>query len=360
MTTAQFGNDPAKADRYEAFWDRGDVRRPMVGFTMRGWFPLTEYSASRAWPVDEYLTPEMVVPEAFMEDEDGLLEEGEALDDDIFRGDGPASTLIPWTSALLGSSLRILPGNVLGEDRLVGWDELERLGLDHESPWFRKYFEFMEAVVAHSNGRYPVSPGTFIGPCDILGELRGHTQSILDIVDEPELAMQALWRAAYLVDDITTESYKRVPLFCGGYFDGEHQLWAPGPIIKMQEDASGLYSPALYRQFLQPLDRYLASRYEYPLIHLHSTAMFILDAFLEIEELRCFEINNDATGPPLSKMVPYFQMVQSAGRSLLIRGSLTPDDARLLMDSLEPRGLFLLVLVQEPREADRLRPLLGM
>jgi hypothetical protein len=44
----------------------------------------------------------------------------------------------------------------------------------------------------------------------------------------------------------------------------------------------------------------------------------------------------------------------------LIRGSLTPDDARLLMDSLDPRGLYLLVVVKDPGEADRLRPLLGL
>jgi hypothetical protein len=88
--------------------------------------------------------------------------------------------------------------------------------------------------------------------------------------------------------------------------------------------------------------------------------MFILDAFLEIEELRCFEINNDAIGPPLTEMLPYFQMVQKAKRSLLIRGTLTPDDARLLRDHLDPRGLYLLVVVTDRREADRLRPLLGM
>jgi hypothetical protein len=128
----------------------------------------------------------------------------------------------------------------------------------------------------------------------------------------------------------------------------------------MQEDASGLYSPALYREFLQPLDRYLAGRYANSFIHLHSTSMFILDAFLEIEELRCFEINNDAIGPPLIEMVPYFQMVQKAKRSLLVRGALTPDDAKLLMDSLEPRGLYLLVVVKDLREAEALRPILRM
>ena len=360
MLNAPFGNDPAKIERYKAFWRRADVSRPLVGFTMRGWFPLEEYAATRAWPVNDYLTPDMVVPEAFLEDEERLLKEGEILDDDIIRGDMPAAAAIPWLSGMLGSRLRILPGNVLGEDRSANWEEMEALRLDPENPWFKKYVEFAEALARHSRGRYPVSHGALVGPCDILGELRGHTQSILDIMEEPDLTMRALWKAARIFDEVTTEIWKRLPLWHGGYFDGMYQLWAPGPIIRMQEDASGLYSPSLYRKFLQPLDRYLAGRYANSFIHLHSTSMFILDAFLEIEDLRCLEINNDAIGPPLAEMLPYFRMVQEARRSVLIRGSLTPDDARMLMDSLDTRGLYLLLVVKDVREAEALRPILGM
>jgi len=357
---APFGNDPAKIERYRAFWSRADARRPLVGFTMRGWFPMDEYAATRAWPVNAELTPEMVVPEAFLEDQERLLSEGEILDDDIIRGDMPAAAAIPWLSGILGSPLRILPGNVLGVDRALSWEEFERLSLDPEQPWFKKYVQFAQALVAHSARRYPVSHGALVGPCDILGELRGHTQSILDIMEQPDRAKQALWRATRIFDEITTEIWKHLPLWHGGYFDGMYQLWAPGPIIRMQEDASSLYSPALYREFLQPYDRYLAGRYTNGFIHLHSTSMFLLDAFLEIEQLRCLEINNDAIGPPLTEMVQYFRMVQRARRSLLIRGSLAPDDARLLMDALEPRGLYLLLVVKDVREADALRPILGM
>ena len=360
MLKAPFGNDPGKIERYAAFWSRADVSRPMVGFTMRGWFPLEEYAATRAWPVNAELTPDMVVPEAFLEDEERLLQEGELLGDDIIRGDMPAAAAIPWLSGILGSRLRILPGNVLGEDRSASWEEMEALRLDQANPWFETYVKFAQALVRHSGGRYPVSHGALVGPCDILGELRGHTQSILDILEEPERAMQALWRATHVFDEVNAAIWQHLPLWRGGYFDGMYQLWAPGPIIRMQEDASSLYSPALYRKFLQPLDRYLAARYANSFIHLHSTSMFLLDAFLEIEELRCFEINNDAIGPPLGEMVPYFRMVQKARRSLLIRGALTPDDARLLMDALEPRGLYLLVVVKDAGEAAALRPLLGL
>lgn len=361
MAKAPFGNDPAKVEGYRRFWNRADAVRPLVGFTLRGFLPMDEYAVCGTWPIDGELTPDMVVPDAFLEDEERLLSEGDLLDDDILRGDMPAAAVIPWLSGMLGSRLRVLPGNVLGEDRALSWEAIEKLHLDRNNPWFQKYVEFAQALVRHARGLYPVSHGSLIGPCDLLAEWRGHTQSILDILEEPERATQALWRATHIFEEATVEIWKHLPLFAGGYFDGMYQLWSPQPIIRMQEDASGLYSPALYRKFLQPLDRYLAQRFASAFIHLHSTSMFLLDAFLEIEELHCFEINNDAIGgPPFPEMVAYFRMVQTLGRSLLIRGAFAPDDIRLLMDSLDPRGLYLLILVKDIREADALRPLLKL
>jgi hypothetical protein len=128
----------------------------------------------------------------------------------------------------------------------------------------------------------------------------------------------------------------------------------------MQEDATAVYSPDLYRKFVQPVDRKLAAGFASSFMHLHSTSMFLLDAFLEIEEIRCFEINNDVCGPPLKDMVRYFQRVQKVRRPLLIRGSFDPEEMRLLMDVLEPRGLFLNIMVSTMQEAESLRPLLGL
>ena len=44
----EFGNDPAKVARYRAFWDRAPVPRPLVGFSIKSWFPLQEFAASGA------------------------------------------------------------------------------------------------------------------------------------------------------------------------------------------------------------------------------------------------------------------------------------------------------------------------
>jgi hypothetical protein len=361
MAQAPFGNDPAKVERYRAFWERTRVDRPLVGFSFKSWFPLQEFSASAAWQSLDYLTPDMVEPEAFLDDQECLLREGERMEDDILRGASP-SQAVPWLVGAMGARLRILPGSILGESRSLYWEELDEVHLDLANPWFAAYIAFVEALARRSAGRFPVSHGTLVGPSDLAASLRGHSQSILDLLAEPERASQLLARLGKIFVQATEAAWQHIPLFYGGYYDAQYQLWAPDPIARMQEDASGLYSPALYRTFVQPVDRAIASRFPCAFMHLHSTSMFLLDAFLEIEPIRCFQVNYEilSGGPPVAGMIPHWIKIQSAGRSLLIRGSFTPDEVRQIVDALDPRGLYLYIMATDEAEVDSLRPLLGM
>jgi hypothetical protein len=354
-----FGNDPSKIDGYRNFWKRKPAKRPLVGFSFKSWFPLQEFKASAKWQSSEYLTPDMVDPDSFLDDQERLLKEGETLDDDILRGASP-SQAVPWLCAMLGGTLKILPGSILTEERCIEWEQLEGISLDHENLWFQKYMACAVALADRSNGRFPVSHGTLVGPSDLAGALRGHGQSIIDLVVEPDRSKKLLGRMNAVFQEVTDELWKRVPLFHEGYYDAQYQLWAPGPIIRMQEDATALYSPDHYREFLQTLDRETARRYQCAFMHLHSTSMFLLDAFLDIEEIGCFEINHDVSGPPLSEMIPYFASVQKADRSLLIRGSVSPEELTILTESLDPAGLYLYIMVDTMEEVKSLKQTLRM
>ena len=357
MTAVPFGNDPAKTERYRAFWNRDEARRPLVGLTLKTWFPRNEYRASAVWPSGCLLTPDMIDPLAFLPDEERSLREGETGHDDLIRGASP-SQAIPWLDGMLGARLRALPGSILAEEQHLSWDELEEIRLDRASPWFRKYIEWIDALVDFSGRRFPIAHGTLPGPSDLAGVLRGRTQIIYDLIEEPERAVRLLRRLALITRELSDEVWKRIPLFCGGYFDAEYQLWSPASLFRMQEDATALYSPRLYRALLQAIDRELAAEYPCSFIHLHSTSMFILKDLLEIEELRGFQVNNDVGGPPIKTMIPYFRAIQRADRPLIIRGSFSPEEIRLLMDCLEPKGLFMYVMVKNMEEAYEVRRLL--
>ena len=360
MPQAPFGNDPQKIEKYVAFWSRADVKRPLVGFSFVGWLPVNEFAACKAWDSARYLTPDMIVPEAFIDDHLRMLGEGETLDDDVIRGACPLQAAVPFLPGLVGCKIRVLPQSVLGEEQKLSWDEALQVRLDRENPWFKAYLALAQALVASSQGRFPVSHSPDLGPTDMHATLRGHNESLMDLIDEPEKSAELLARLGKVFRDYTEELWKHLPLFHGGYFDAQYSLWSPGPIIRMQEDATAVFSPALYRKFVQPVDRSLARHFAGNFIHLHSTSMFLLKAFLEIEDIKCFQINNDVGGPPLKWMVPYFRMVQEAKRPLLIRGSFTANEIRLLVDSLEPRGLFLYIMVSTMQEVESLRPLLNL
>jgi hypothetical protein len=192
--------------------------------------------------------------------------------------------------------------------------------------------------------------------------LRGHTQSILDLVTTPREMQRLLWQSGILFRQVTGEAWKHIPQYHGGYYDAHYQLWSPGPIVRLQEDASGVYSPRLYREFLQPVDREVAGHFPCAFIHLHTNSMFLYDLFLEIEELRCFQVNYElhSGGPPIAGMIPAFRKIQAARRSLLVRGSFTPDELRRLVDVLDPCGLYLYIMVGSLAEVERLRPVVGM
>ncbi len=321
---------------------------------------MEEFAVCQRWESAEYLTPSMIQPRDFMNDHVRLAREGEVIGDDMIRGACPTQVTVPFLPAMLGNPLRVLPQNILGDERKLSWDEAFAVNLDPANPWYRKYMAFIDGLVETAAGRFPVSHGPEIGPTDLHAILRGHNESIMDLMDEPERSARLLWQMGNIVRDMFEVIWQRIPLFHNGYFDAQYSLWSPDPIIRIQEDATAVYSPDLYRRLVQPVDRMLADAFSCSFMHLHSTSMFLLDAFLEIEELSCFQINNDAIGPPVADMVPYFQKVQEAGRSLLIRGAFTPDEMRLLMDSLASRGLFLNIMVKTMKEIEALRPIVGM
>ncbi len=96
MTPIPYGNNPAKLDRYRAFWKRSDIARPIIGFSMIGWFPLDAFPAAQNWKGHHYLEPDMLEIPSVVEDHVRMIREGEWMDDDLIRGTGPMQVAVPF------------------------------------------------------------------------------------------------------------------------------------------------------------------------------------------------------------------------------------------------------------------------
>ena len=59
-------------------------------------------------------------------------------------------------------------------------------------------------------------------------------------------------------------------------------------------------------------------------------------------------------------MIPFYRMIQEAGRPLLVRGSFTSEELGQMLEALTPTGLYLYIMVESLEEIDPLRRVLGM
>ena len=148
---------------------------------------------------------------------------------------------------------------------------------------------------------------------------------------------------------------EQFPEYYGGYVIGQYHLWAPGKCARLQEDASSLLSPALYKQFFQERDRESARVSEFNLLHLHTSSLFLIDLFLEIKELKAIEVSLDVGGPPLKEVIPSLKKIQESKKCLVVKGDWEEESINLVRKELNPRGLCLQAVVDNMNEVKKLQ-----
>ena len=290
-----------------------------------------------------------VDPQAFFNDYDRIVAYFEHVDDDVIRGVAPVPPF-PWLEAMLGCRVQVGDESIWVEEGGFDYGALGDLNLAANNAWRKKYLEFAQALRDRYRDRCPVGQPILRGVSDMIAALRGTTTMVTDLYDYPGQYRRLGRMCSDLLLDLIKEQHAVTGSFQGGYVIEQFSLWAPGETIRTQEDASALVSPDLYVRFLKEEDRRLAAAFPYNLIHLHGSSLFLLKEILEIKELNRIQINKDVGGATIEKELPFFRMVQAAGRRLLIRGKLDREDLSLLRRNLSPNGLYLQVVVEAVEE----------
>lgn len=343
-----------KLTKYKAFWANSPVDRPLIGFSLGGWFPLQSYSTMQRFRGEGALTPDKLDPEEFFPDYDRIVSQWDTVEDDILRAVAPIPPF-PWLEAMLGTPVRIGEESIWAEEGGFDYSSLDSLDVSQDNPWRQKYLEFVAALTERYGDRCPVGQPILRGVSDMIAALRGASQMVLDLYDRPGDFQRLARLCADILIGLVREQQTIAKPFGGGYEVEQLSLWAPGKIIRIQEDASALLSPELYVTYVQGEDRRLTDAFDYSVIHLHSSSLFLLERILDVESLKCVQINKDVGGSAVQEMLPFFRMVQARGRRLLIRGKLDHDDLELLRHNLSPNGLYLQIVVESAQDATRLR-----
>jgi hypothetical protein len=343
-----------KIKKYEAFWENTPLERPLIGFSVGGWFPLQSYRALGSFRGRKGISVDELHPEEYLADYDRLVASWDGIEDDIIRAVAPLPPF-PWLEAMLGASVQVGEEAIWTREGGVAYAELDELDLSSANPWRRKYLEFVAALHDHYRDRCPVGQPILRGVSDMIAALRGASQMVFDLYDHPEQFGHLAKCCTDLLLGLVEEQQKITGPFAGGYEVEQLALWAPDRIIRMQEDGSAFFSPTLYVQHLQREDERQASSFPFSVIHLHSSSLFLLERILEVEPLKCIQINKDVGGAEVGTMLPFLKMVQDRGKRLLVRGKLDHDDLNLLRGELTPKGLYLQIVVEDPTEPQGFR-----
>jgi hypothetical protein len=126
----------------------------------------------------------------------------------------------------------------------------------------------------------------------------------------------------------------------GGY---PSKVWSKRTLTYNQEDCAAYLGPDIFREFLLPPARKMASAAEVSFIHLHSGCLYPVDILLDDGNYDIIEINIDheGTAPPLRKLLNVFKKIQQSGKALLLWGQMSDDDIVYLSKELDPSGLSL-------------------
>ena len=95
-----------KIDGYQKFWNLETVQHPIIGFDVGGFFPFQWFGALREIKEKEWLQPEHLIVEKYLEDYTKLYKRSSSVNDDLIKGVSPIPA-IPWIEAMLGCPVEI-------------------------------------------------------------------------------------------------------------------------------------------------------------------------------------------------------------------------------------------------------------
>jgi hypothetical protein len=342
--------------RHKAFWNRAEVDRPLLRVKpWAAWPPLQiPVPPGVELPGNGYLSPEMLDPMSYFEQVarnwDGLG----PTDGDLFRVVTPY-WYVPWLEAICGCPIRYFrdSGTMYSEPPEGGWDHICTVRLKRDDPWLVKLREFYVVLRQLAAGRYPIGVAMPMrGPIDLLGAIVGTSEMCLAFAERPRVVQEALAVLTDLWIEAVGEQVALAPPFEGGMAGCEqYGLWAPGTNAVTQCDLAVTISPRMYSRFLVPCDETICASLDYPIIHLHSAAIHVLEPVLSVTGFAAIQVVVDPgpTDPPLVDLIPYFQKVQRAGKPLLVHcGAIEQMLLDTLLAELSPRGLCVEATIKDP------------
>lgn len=343
---------PLVQQRYEAWWEGAVVDR----------VPIAVHAPKTAQPPDE-VPPEGLL--AYWTDPETVIaRQRSLLANTHFAGDAfpilrPVSGgMVAVLAALLGAPLNIIDTRTTWTEPIItDWETRPRLDFDPNNRWWKVVSRLLEAGAEAAPGLGYVCIPDLNGPGEILARLRGTQRLAVDLIEHPDEVLatmpeinQAWYRYFQACNGIIHQHVGGYVFWMG--------LWSERPAVDLQTDFSIMISQAMFDRFFLPFIEEQTRLVPRTVYHLDGPgAARHLDSLLALPGLTAIQWVPGAGAPPMSRWLPLLRRVQARGKGLCL--FCEPWEVPVLLEELEPEGLFLSTNCNTPAEADALVELVG-
>ena len=326
----QYKPDFERAGRYwEALWAHDIIDRPCTLVTAPRMQEASGYSKPVA--VEDDFTKVLNECDAYLESHVFL---GEAMPS--FTPDFGPDQMAAFAGAPLvidKGSRRTSWSTKIVED----WASFMPLRIDASNVYFRRMKEFHALADARLQGRCLLTEIDLHSNIDLLEGLRGAQNLLFDMLDDPDLVLEAMSQARDLYRQVYETFYAYGNKASLGTTSGL-PMYDRGRFNRIQADFIALLNPDLFRKFVLPALREEAEFLDRSCFHLDGPdALNHLDDILAIDAVDAVQWVSGAGNRPQIEWPEILHKIQKAGKIILLH--LSPSDVKRIHGEYAPELL---------------------
>ena len=325
---------PAAEAHLRAFWAGEPLRRPPIHLTV------SKPEAERA----ELPRPRTAAQKFF--DKDFLLRYAEASLGNRWH---VAEALPTCTAGMMAGWLPVYGGRITADwdtvwihKSIQSWDDTPDWEHDWDDAGWRKLRDAVEYLVDAAAGRFFVGLPPMLPPNDLLSVLREPNAFLMDLVDAPELVLEAL---GHMTANLL-RMHEELCSIIHAQFEGIHHhypVWCPDSLITMQSDVSCMLSPPMFEEFIVPELEQMSQTAGRAIYHLDGPgAIKHLDRVLDLYHLRMLQWVPGAGQPGgFEHWMRIFKRAQEKGKMIYL--PCAPSQLETAIREFRPELTFLLL-----------------
>ncbi|MFT3789436.1 MAG: hypothetical protein QM770_25185 [Tepidisphaeraceae bacterium] len=263
---------------------------------------------------------------------------------DILPSAWPHGGTVPL-AMYLGATPRYAPTNVWYEGCMTDIEAHPPLVFDPEHPQVKLLEGIVRRSVELARDNYCIGMPALLGGIDVLAELRGAGELMMDMIDNPDAVHRRLREIQAAYEVAFDRMYDILKLSDGSMCFGYFMLWGRGKTGLCQCDTAAMFSAEMFGEFVVPYLRQQCQHLDYSMYHLDGSQCLIdLEHLLAIDELDAVEYTPDPKVPGGGDPHWYdlYRRILKAGKAVWV-ANLKKDQVLPLLDAIGGKGVYVSV-----------------